>query len=748
MSLHKSERRTSVSIIICNFNCELYVVDAISSALGQVDVDIEVIVIDDQSTDRSAELIEMAAATDPRVRFLRTKQNLGPAGARNLGLAAARYEWTAVLDSDDLFHPERLRRLISFAEAEGVDIVADDLVIFDDTRLYPPRRLLEHRKYTRPVQLTVEHYVRTNCLYSNQPVLGYLKPVIRTQLIKTRGFKYNEDLRIGEDFDLILRMMASGLKFCVYPDLTYFYRKRFDSISHRLSESAIAKMEAADLEFRRDFPALSQEVLKALDERMLSLKRSQSFELLVDSIKSFDWRNAFYTLARCPSSAVLLRLPVQERIRRLVNRFRRKSATGVRGEGQNIAFISRQRIVGNTNGSSIYALSLTAHLKQKGFNVHYICPSPSVFGSWPILKLRPETDTFASISVRSGLKVGSYIWALELSVYARLAGRIIDIIVLKLKLRRRPLFGKAPYSIALPLTQDDALYIATEVPARADAILFDYAFLTACGPYALRPEAPSMVLMHDLFSSRKEQFVALGAKDSVAGLSFAEEVSMLSLADRVIAIQAQEGEAVAQAIGSEKVIVAPMAIQVSKVPYQGNVASLLFVGSNTAPNVDAIESFISYVWPLIRARRPEVTLDIVGSVSSAIASAPSGVELHGLVADLEPWYQKASVVISPLRVGSGLKIKLIEALAYGKAIVASSVTCQGVEELVSGSILVADGPEDQADAIVKLLSDHAFRRELSIKAWETAAEHFSAVKCYGPVGDYISLQLSGKTVDG
>lgn len=747
MSLHEFHSRTSVSIIICNYNCERYVADAISSALGQIDVDVEVIVIDDQSSDRSVELIERAAAADSRVRFVRTDYNLGPAGARNLGLAAARHEWTAVLDSDDLFHPERLKRLISFAEADGIDIVADDLLIFDDRRQHAPRRLLEHKKYKKPVRLTVEHYIRTNCLYSTQPVLGYLKPVIRTSLIKSCGFKYNEDLRIGEDFDLILRMMASGLTFSVCPELTYFYRKRFDSISHRLSDSAISKMEAADLEFRRDFPALGRDVVKALDERMLSLKRSQSFERLVDSIKRSDWRSTFATIADRPSSAVLLRLPVQERVRRLVKRFQSRSATGAHLDGRNIAFVSRQRIVGNTNGSSIYALSMIAYLKAKGFNVHYICPSPSVFGSWPVLKLRPETDAFASIRIRGGLKVGRSIWALQPSVYARFAGRIADTIILKLRLSKSPLLGKAPYSIASPLTQDDALFIATEAPARADAIIFDYAFLTACGPYALRPDAPSMVLMHDLFSSREAQFAALGAKDSVVGLSFAEEILMLGLADRIIAIQAQEGEEVARAIGSERVIVAPMAIQVSRVPHPGEGGSLLFVGSNTAPNVDAIESFISDVWPLIRAHKPEATLDVVGSVSSAIASPPSGVELRGLVADLEPWYQKAGVVISPLRLGSGLKIKLIEALSYGKAVVASSVTCQGVEDLVSGSILVADRPEDQANAIVKLLGDQAYRRELSAKSWATAAEHFSAVKCYSPVADYLSLKLNETKVE-
>lgn len=725
-----------ISVIMCNYNCADYLPAALKTALQQRDVSVEVIVIDDRSTDESCRIVEDVAARDPRVRLIVTPRNMGPAGARNLGIDAARGAWISVQDSDDLVHPDRLARLIRAAEQDGADIVADDLLIFQDDRRGPAARLMTSGLSDKPKRVTLAEYVDSNRLYGNRPSLGYLKPVFRASLFANGRFRYNESMRIAEDYDLVLRMLASGLSFLLTPELTYFYRKRSTSISHRLSEKTVADMLDADRKFRQDFPKLAAGDEAALDGRVASIHRALGFERIISALKARDVATFLKEALGNPGAAMLLSLPVKARLAKLFTPFRPKPAAQIPQDGRNLAFVSRQRIVGPTNGSSIYALSIIKALSDSGFRCHYVVPSGAAFGSIPVLKLKPDMKLFDTITVHDGVHHGDWLISLDWRIWFRAIARLADVALLKFKLINKPLVGQAPYAIAVPLERDDQLFLATHAPGKADVVLFDYGFLTPTGPYLLRPEARSMVLMHDLFSSRQSQFQAIGFDDSVATLDLQTETRLLGSADRVIAIQAQEGRVIAESLGEERVLVAPMAVKTAEQAYPGNSGHVLFVGSGTAPNVDAIKWFLAEVWPGIRAKVPTAVLDVVGNVGSAVSGQGDDVKVHGLVDDLAAFYKQADVVISPLRAGSGLKIKLIEALSYGKAIVASTVTCQGVEELVSGSVVIEDEATRQRDAIIELLGSSQRRSDLAARALATASEQFGVKACYGPIIEY------------
>jgi succinoglycan biosynthesis protein ExoO len=112
-----------VTVVMANHNGGRYIETALRAVLGQSLRDIDVIVADDCSTDDSAERVTAIASHDRRVRLLLAHRNEGPAAARNRGLDAARGRWIAVLDSDDMMHPERLSRLVAAAEQDGADII-------------------------------------------------------------------------------------------------------------------------------------------------------------------------------------------------------------------------------------------------------------------------------------------------------------------------------------------------------------------------------------------------------------------------------------------------------------------------------------------------------------------------------------------------------------------------------------------------------------------------------------------------
>ena len=171
-----------VSVIMANHNGAAYLADAIASVRRQSLSELELIVSDDASTDDSARIVGEAIAGDPRIRLVRSTQNSGPAAARNKALALARGDWIAVMDSDDLMHPDRLERLVEAAERDGADIAADDLVEFETDRV---RRLACSPANGRasPFWVDIRDYIRLNMFYGPGPALGYLKPLFRRFLM-------------------------------------------------------------------------------------------------------------------------------------------------------------------------------------------------------------------------------------------------------------------------------------------------------------------------------------------------------------------------------------------------------------------------------------------------------------------------------------------------------------------------------------------------------------------------------------
>jgi glycosyltransferase involved in cell wall biosynthesis len=116
-----------VSVIIPVFNCETYVEDCLSSVTGQSEGDIEIIVVDDGSTDRSLNRVKQAASRDTRIRVFAQPRSGYPAIARNFGLSKATGRLIAFLDADDVYHPDKIKKAVSVFKAfPAVDLVSHD----------------------------------------------------------------------------------------------------------------------------------------------------------------------------------------------------------------------------------------------------------------------------------------------------------------------------------------------------------------------------------------------------------------------------------------------------------------------------------------------------------------------------------------------------------------------------------------------------------------------------------------------
>lgn len=720
-----------ISFAIASYNSAAFLDQAIASALAQRGVAVEVIVVDDHSSDDSLALARRWAESDARVRALQTERNLGPGGARNVALAAARGRWFAVLDSDDLLHPARSEHLLAHAEATGAEMVADDLLLFDDARQQPPSLFLRGARAEAPSLIDLPGYFGETRMYARAPNLGFLKPMIRTDFLRRHAIAYDPALRVAEDDALVIACLRAGARYALLPQPLYFYRKHGASITHRLATRHIDAMHAADRALVASFAA-SDPAYPALRARSRAMTAAWAYNHLIDALKARRAGTAAALVLRHPGALPLLRLVLAGRLARLTAR---PAAAPAPAGG--VAIISRQRLTGATNGSSAYLIAIAGALRDAGLSCHLIQPSPSLFGRRPFFTLSQEMDVFASIAIRGARRWRNRVIATDPRIYARAALGIASRFARRAGVtaawtRER----KAPYAIATPWLREDRLFVAAHAPAAPVLALADYMFQAEGLPYLLAPAAKTGIVMHDLFHARAGQFGAGG--DSVDQVDRAREVALLGAARAVLTIQESENAFVREALPAVRAINVPMPARTVAAPAPGRADRLLFVGSNTAPNVLGLGWFLDEVWPRLRAARGDVVLEVAGSVRDAMGAPPDGVRYLGLVPDLAGLYQAAGVVISPLRQGSGLKIKLVEALAQGKAVVATRCTLQGVEGLADeGAVIEADAADDFADAILRLLGDDAARAALAAAGLAAAGRHFGPARCFAELLSWV-----------
>ena len=168
---------------------------------------------------------------------------------------------------------------------------------------------------------------------------------------------------------------------------------------------------------------------------------------------------------------------------------------------------------------------------------------------------------------------------------------------------------------------------------------------------------------------------------------------------------------------------------------------LVFTGvMDYAPNEDAALHFVEDIFPLVRAKRPEVQFWIVGSGPSERVRALtriSGVHVTGKVDDVRPYVRSASVFVCPLRVGSGVKNKILAAMAMQKATVATSMSIDGLDLADNREVLLADEPQDFADKVVRLLTDQQAAQQLSANGLARVQGQYS----WGAMGKMLETAI-------
>ncbi len=156
--------------------------------------------------------------------------------------------------------------------------------------------------------------------------------------------------------------------------------------------------------------------------------------------------------------------------------------------------------------------------------------------------------------------------------------------------------------------------------------------------------------------------------------------------------------------------------------------TILWMGAlQWKPNQDSLLWFIQDILPGIIRKKPEVKVSVVGSNPPKKISRlrHPNVEIVGTVDDVKPYLKRTEVCVVPLRIGSGIRLKILEMLSMGKAVVSTSVGCEGLPVIHGEHLLIADEPDKFADAVLKLLNSRDMRRELGDNGHELVKDQYS-----------------------
>ena len=177
--------------------------------------------------------------------------------------------------------------------------------------------------------------------------------------------------------------------------------------------------------------------------------------------------------------------------------------------------------------------------------------------------------------------------------------------------------------------------------------------------------------------------------------------------------------------------------------------SLVFAGTmNWYPNVDAMLFMLREIWPALRRRVPDLTLDIVGSnppdlLRRFVAESP-GVTMHGYVPDVRPYLAAAGLVVCPIRDGGGTKLKILDAFASGKCVLAHPIACEGIDVTDGRDIVLATEPAQWVERCVELLAGPARRREIAAAARALVETRYS----YASIGRHFRLIMTEAAARG
>jgi succinoglycan biosynthesis protein ExoO len=302
-----------VSIIIAVLNGARTIRKAIESVQAQTVRDIEIVVVDDGSTDDTYEIVSSMAATDNRIKPVRLPQNVGVSAARNAGIANSTGTWITILDADDWYEPARTEIMLKAANEYHADVVADNIQIYD----HVVGEVVDQTHHDRGGEVT--ELTAKSFFDGDNPLrrhaTGYLQPMIRRQFMIDHNIVYAQKCRSGEDFLLLSEVLLQGARAIVVPDACYVYVHKISPTTRKISphsrspEGFVAIFEGCDEILRKYGSSMLPEARHALERRRRIFEQAVTYQGIRAAVREHRFVEAFGSLLVHPY-AILFALDI------------------------------------------------------------------------------------------------------------------------------------------------------------------------------------------------------------------------------------------------------------------------------------------------------------------------------------------------------------------------------------------------------------------------------------------------------
>ncbi len=274
-----------------------------------------------------------------------------------------------------------------------------------------------------------------------------------------------------------------------------------------------------------------------------------------------------------------------------------------------------------------------------------------------------------------------------------------------------------------------------------DAVLIDTIFRAQLLADRRLAGIRSVIIAHDVFFLRQRALRGAGYRVYPAELDRETEARLLGLADVIAAIQPKEAALIREMCPAKTVCTVPMPAVPCRRPddIERIPGRLVFVGSATLPNLDGLRWLFAEVWPRLKTQYPEVTLDLAGDCGSALQLLPAGVTRLGRVQDLAPILHRSALAIAPLRVGSGLSVKLLDYARHGLMTVATLECVQGLAQDPNAPFVAVGDANAFAQAVAAALD--ARQAAVENQALEYVARHYSIAASFAELQTALNMPV-------
>jgi polysaccharide biosynthesis protein PslH len=308
-----------------------------------------------------------------------------------------------------------------------------------------------------------------------------------------------------------------------------------------------------------------------------------------------------------------------------------------------------------------------------------------------------------------------------------------------------------PYSLAKYSDRATARKLDALVRTKNyDVLICDFVFAGGNFPWA--SAQPKVLFTHNVEAQIWQRHYQVAGNPLWKAVCWREwktmsrvEKSYVRLADHVLTVSEQDKASFSRYVLEERITTIPTGVDVdyfSPSYEEEQDQNIVFVGSmDWLPNEDAVFYFCEQILPIIRKQLSKATFSVVGRrpsqrLQNELQREGNGIQITGTVDDVRPFMRRGTVVVVPLRVGSGTRLKIFEAMACGKAVVSTTLGAEGLPVTSGKDIVLADEPEEFAQNVVELCRNATRRKEIATEArrlveerysWRTVANQFQRI---------------------